>query len=180
MIDNDTLNAIVAIADERDRQLKVEGWTNQQDDTYTQGELALAAASYILYATGKPGPSGALWPWIPKWFKPKNQRRDLVRAGALIVAELERVARRDAAREPQVLSGCAVRAAIQQEAMSPPTVPPNPDITLELQRRQFMAAIDYAIEVASTSGCGAGESFLKDWREGDVSEWPEFKGPVPW
>jgi len=187
MINNDTLNAIVAIADERDRQLKVEGWTIQHDDTYRHGELARAAACYALTAADSYAFSTLAWPWVNSSFKPKGAHRDLVRAGALIVAELERITRRDAAREPQVLSGCAVRTTIQQEAVSPPTLPPNPEVMLELQRqltelqrRQFMAAIDFAIEVAGTSGCGAGESFLREWREGDVSAWPEFKGPVPW
>ena len=30
------------------------------------------------------------WPWALNWWKPKDRRRDLIRAGALIVAELER------------------------------------------------------------------------------------------
>lgn len=33
------------------------------------------------------------WPWPSKWWKPKSQRRDLVRAGALILAEIERLDR---------------------------------------------------------------------------------------
>jgi hypothetical protein len=34
-----------------------------------------------------------LWPWSVQWWKPKDRRRDLVRAGALIVAEIERLDR---------------------------------------------------------------------------------------
>lgn len=34
-----------------------------------------------------------LWPWGGQWWKPKDRRRDLVRAGALIVAEIERLDR---------------------------------------------------------------------------------------
>lgn len=34
-----------------------------------------------------------LWPWDQSWFKPKDRRRDLVRAGALIVAEIDRLDR---------------------------------------------------------------------------------------
>lgn len=33
------------------------------------------------------------WPWQRKWWKPKDPRRDLVRAGALIIAEIERIDR---------------------------------------------------------------------------------------
>ena len=40
------------------------------------------------------------WPhtWDASWWKPKDRRRDLVRAGALIIAEIERLDRLDAAR----------------------------------------------------------------------------------
>jgi hypothetical protein len=34
-----------------------------------------------------------IWPWDRKWWKPKDRRRDLVRAGALILAEIERLDR---------------------------------------------------------------------------------------
>lgn len=36
------------------------------------------------------------WPWSREWWKPKNPRRDLVKAGALIVAEIERLDRLEA------------------------------------------------------------------------------------
>jgi hypothetical protein len=33
------------------------------------------------------------WPWDLKWWKPTTPRRDLVKAAALIVAEIERLDR---------------------------------------------------------------------------------------
>ena len=33
------------------------------------------------------------WPWSDKWWKPKDKIRDLVRAGALIAAEIDRLQR---------------------------------------------------------------------------------------
>ena len=33
------------------------------------------------------------WPWDREWWKPTTQRRDLVKAGALILAEIERIDR---------------------------------------------------------------------------------------
>jgi hypothetical protein len=36
-----------------------------------------------------------MWPWSREWWKPRNSRRDLVRAAALIVAEIERVDRKE-------------------------------------------------------------------------------------
>lgn len=39
-----------------------------------------------------------LWPWAGDWWKPKDRRRDLVRAAALLVAEIERLDRATAKR----------------------------------------------------------------------------------
>lgn len=78
---------------ERKRQQEVEGWTIEHDDEHTDGQMADAAACYarnsiMQYKIAPPG-----WPWDAKWWKPKGQRRDLVRAAALIVAEIERLDR---------------------------------------------------------------------------------------
>lgn len=67
---------------ERLRQIEAEGWTLEHDDQHQPGELAQAAAAYLLYAF----PRGAfdrtyaarLWPWI-SGFKPTEERRDLER-----------------------------------------------------------------------------------------------------
>lgn len=42
-------------------------------------------------------------------------------------------------------------------------------------RKKFNAAIDYAISLDS-SACVI---FLIDWREGDLSDWPDYSGPKP-
>jgi len=102
------MSAIEDIAAERKRQIEVEGWTAEHDDGHWDGEMARAAASYALNA-GLPtrffslavalrGFLSAMWPWDFKWWKPSTPRRDLVKAGALIVAEIERIDRA-AARE---------------------------------------------------------------------------------
>lgn len=45
-------SGIEIIAEERKRQIEVEGWTPEEDDLYTAGQLALAGANlcypYIL------------------------------------------------------------------------------------------------------------------------------------
>lgn len=102
---------------ERRRQISVEGWTPEHDDAHDKGELAASAACYatsvsvasrfvangtipaseIDAAVGRcEAPPG--WPWGPTWWKPKGRRRDLVRAAALIIAEIERL---DRAAEPE-------------------------------------------------------------------------------
>ncbi|MFN7110294.1 MAG: hypothetical protein ACK4M2_01560 [Brevundimonas sp.] len=87
--------ALRLISEERRRQVEVERFTPAQDDEQNEdGELALAAAAYASAYTGDPD-AGLFWPggWNPHMFKPSQDARDLVRAGALIVAELERRAR---------------------------------------------------------------------------------------
>lgn len=89
---------------ERRRQVEVEGWSPDHDLQHRFGELAYAATCYAFHAA-KPadaGPSGLangeriineLWPWSREWWKPSTPRRDLVKAAALILAEIERLDR---------------------------------------------------------------------------------------
>lgn len=86
---------------ERVRQVEAEGWSPAHDDReHGDGELARAASCYALAAgCGDEWRAEArtraprAWPWLLKWWKPRDRRRDLVRAGALILAELERLDR---------------------------------------------------------------------------------------
>lgn len=88
--------AILDVAGERARQIETEGWTTAHDDQHDEGELAAAAACYALSVTRnaeEPPPPPPMWPWDAEWWKPQDRRRNLVRAGALIVAEIERLDR---------------------------------------------------------------------------------------
>ncbi|HFZ8572306.1 TPA: hypothetical protein ACIPFX_004338 [Salmonella enterica subsp. enterica serovar Birkenhead] len=87
------LNLSPAAADvlaERRRQVTVKGWTPEHDDTYIGCELAAAAISYI-----EPMEAENYWPadWHDDSFRPSDYRRNLVKAMALLLAELERVDR---------------------------------------------------------------------------------------
>ncbi|HDL7334815.1 TPA: hypothetical protein PXN07_000004 [Yersinia enterocolitica] len=93
---------ILEIANERLRQINAEGWAPEHDDQHANGELAMAACEYAKQAAVAPWdedidydqhPSGKFWPWDESCWKPTTPRRDLVKAGALIVAELERLDR---------------------------------------------------------------------------------------
>jgi hypothetical protein len=81
------------------------------DDTNDDSELAQAAVVYALGATysdyarkmmlqqahaGRPTFAGERWPasWDFAHYKPTTPRRDLVKAGALILAEIERLDRK--------------------------------------------------------------------------------------
>lgn len=94
---------IELIAEERQRQIEKEGWTPEHDDTHNIGELAWAAACYceqsVVFAKHsgfiryQSPPPPSRWPWDEEFWKPKNRERDLVRAGALIAAEIDRLQR---------------------------------------------------------------------------------------
>jgi hypothetical protein len=90
---------IQLIAEERERQISQEGWTDANDDEHGFGELALAGAAYALSGiedfADRPlrGEIRRLFPWSLDWLKPRNPVRDLTRAGALIAAEIDRLQR---------------------------------------------------------------------------------------
>lgn len=84
---------------ERQRQITAEGWTPEHDDAHVGGQMAVAAGYYAL-ACGFPHERGIgggripqYWPWDKEWWKPSDKRRNLVKAAALILAEIERLDR---------------------------------------------------------------------------------------
>lgn len=113
------MNSVIEeVAAERQRQIEVEGWSAEHDDKHINNELAHAAACFAVGETidvslqrlahvscGCRDLAGCyhfgglrqqwvwLWPWAKEWWKPKDRRRDLIRAAALIVAEIERLDR---------------------------------------------------------------------------------------
>nr|WP_183448463.1 DUF4406 domain-containing protein [Microvirga lupini] len=92
-------DAVRDVLAERCRQVEKEGRTLEHDDEHDAGELAAAAAAYALNAAGQLNPHSQgdgghaqpmCWPWEPEFWKPGIPRRDLVKAAALILAEIER------------------------------------------------------------------------------------------
>ena len=79
------------VAAERRRQVEAEGWTPEHDDEHSTQELAFAAACYATADEGDAPP--AVWPWHLSWWKPTDRRHNLVKAGALILAEIDRIDR---------------------------------------------------------------------------------------
>lgn len=96
--------AFALVETERERQIS-KGFDIKHDDSYNLGELAGAAASYALACTplvGEPdlytvagdGKSMPVtWPWDHKYWQPESEKENLVKAGALIMAQLEKVIR---------------------------------------------------------------------------------------
>ncbi|USE79028.1 hypothetical protein NDR89_20540 [Cupriavidus gilardii] len=81
---------------ERQRQIEAEGWTPEHDDEHDDNQLAMAAAWYatppfVRHALDEKGLG--FWPWAQEWWKPADRRRNLEKAGALVIAEIERLDR---------------------------------------------------------------------------------------
>lgn len=81
------------IALERNRQIEEEGFTEEHDDDYEDDELLQAAAGYLLHEVDPSDGKPAYWPWFLNWWKPADRKRNLVKAGALIAAEIDRIVR---------------------------------------------------------------------------------------
>ncbi|CAB3959435.1 hypothetical protein LMG7053_05923 [Achromobacter ruhlandii] len=79
------------VLSERQRQISAENFSAERDDGYTNLELADAGAQYALRAGG--WSSLNVWPWKPGTFKEGTAREMLVKAGALILAEIDRLDR---------------------------------------------------------------------------------------
>lgn len=95
--------ALRMVVSERERQTGTEGFTTERDDGYIQGELARAAAAYAtprgFRRLQEDQRTPVAWPWAPGWWKPATQTtegrlRELAKAGALILAEMERLMRK--------------------------------------------------------------------------------------
>lgn len=96
-------SGVELIAAERTRQISVEGWTAAHDDEHNTGELLSAGIAYAVAAQNQRQHGRAAdmrhvrhmyWPWNADWWKPSNSEiKNLVKAGALIAAEIDRLNR---------------------------------------------------------------------------------------
>jgi hypothetical protein len=89
---------IELIAEERERQVSKEGWTALHDTQHNDGQLARAAACYAWHTRDQCSMIAGIpyqWPWEQEWWKPTpdDRLRELVKAGALIAAEIDRLQR---------------------------------------------------------------------------------------
>ena len=111
-------NGAELITAERERQRKSEKWTPEHDDGHDGGQMTAAAIAYAMTPAVRAveikdgqqlaehgGPVAVnqtllqfFWPWGPRWWKPtpEDRVRELVKAGALIAAEIDRLKRASA------------------------------------------------------------------------------------
>lgn len=104
---NSVPQAWLDVQAERRRQITAEGWTPEHDDEHSHGQMARASACYALAGSSAPNDGTAAllvslaWPWDEQWWKPSTARRDLVKACALALAEIERLDRACISQSPQ-------------------------------------------------------------------------------
>jgi hypothetical protein len=116
---NVAFNDVIA---ERQRQINAKGYTPQSDDSYLAGVLSQAGAAYAVLASELPNAARRakrLWPWpnADKYLakRTKNtQRASLVKAAALIVAEIERIDR------SAVFDGALIGEGTKQNVVTAP------------------------------------------------------------
>lgn len=111
----DMTKAAMDVLAERERQKAAEGWTPEHDDEHADGSMAKAAAMYAVEAVPQAPVNRLfqiLWPWSLAWWKPKGHRQNLVRAGALILAEIERLDRAKKAEGLDAERGTGAKAVI--------------------------------------------------------------------
>ena len=99
-------SGIELITEERQRQIEVEGWTPEHDAEHTDNSIAKAAACYAMpnderkkyqsFTFSEPKRWYPIWwpeSWNVDWWKPtpENRVKELVKAGALIAAEIDRL-----------------------------------------------------------------------------------------
>jgi hypothetical protein len=85
---------VALVSAERGRQIAVKGWMPDHDDAHTTRELAYAGDAYLQHYLCPSLTVPTIWPWDDDAWNPKpDQLRNLVRAGALICAEIDRVIR---------------------------------------------------------------------------------------
>jgi hypothetical protein len=94
-------DGIELISKERKRQVEEEGWSANHDDLLDRFQLSNAAIAYLNYSNSDHVKKH--WPFDWKWWKPSrtnidvpfhvSQIRNLVKAGALVAAEIDRLQR---------------------------------------------------------------------------------------
>ena len=106
--ENNMKTGIELIAEERQRQIEVEGYSAQHDSQHNASEFVYAAIAYTEAAKvgvncqeigntneneiiQRKREMGLYFPWGQTNFKPTTNIRDLVKAGALIASAIDRL-----------------------------------------------------------------------------------------
>jgi hypothetical protein len=108
-----TAAAVAAeIANARLLMIEKEGWGCEDDNTYTEGQLADAAACYTVSESHRFGMLSNVWPWSIRFSRLErcsSRREELMIAAALIVAEVERLDRASKAKGEETVPAAPSR-----------------------------------------------------------------------
>jgi len=124
------LKGINDVFAERTRQIEEEGYGATSDDSFDGGRLAAAGACYGIHAAWCLSPDGkgktldglpAWWPMEPARWNPQDERTNLVKAAALIIAEIDRFDRKQDELRNQSGSNPSGTGAGQGTEASPST-----------------------------------------------------------
>lgn len=110
------LRVLGEILKERGKQAK-KGYTASSDDRHTENELPQAAIAYALNAA-LPAASVQVpyfWPWDVAAFRPEGRRADMIKAAALLVAEIQRMDRAVAAKTSGTIDADALADTTPQQ-----------------------------------------------------------------
>lgn len=118
------------IRDERKRQIDDEMYSEDHDTLHQYGELLDAAICYCLTEYNDYGLFerpihvekliNVIWPWGQEYWKPKDKLRNLIRAGALIAAELDRLNRIERQKYSEVLHNKSLNDRLENPPLSKP------------------------------------------------------------
>ena len=89
----DGLSGAGMILEERGRQIQELGYDDAHDRQYSVENFVMAAMAYLDLHKNNDNCCEpiAYWPFDPQYFKPRTLERDLVKAGALIAAAIDRL-----------------------------------------------------------------------------------------
>ena len=84
------LSGAEEITKERGHQIIREGYDASHDREHSVREFVLASVAYMLSSIGEEGEARKYWPWDEAAFKPKDNKSDMIRGGALAAAAIDR------------------------------------------------------------------------------------------
>lgn len=147
------MKAIELIKAERERQINELGYNNRHDDAESVGALSTAGAIYALpWNVRTVLGAEKFWPWDKSFYKPANggqvdgRIRELVKAGALIAAEIDRLERSKVANQQRTVDDLATEYAAAVASTCRENGNPLPEAFVHLLETAYVAGYNLVVE----------------------------------